>query len=251
MTKLFCPIPGCSKSRFGVPNPHQIHVNAHLRNDHGITVTRANSALWRQRQNQSWQAQYTHLEAQRSRTAKQMKDDFELFANDPSLELSANTLGNGIECEMVALMNVVDDEDREIDQPSTSVGAQASDGWFGSTPDYDLSLRTIQYRAGLEDNDPSRNLSRILEHTAQRLQVQPTSQAVGLPGGNPDAFNADDVSVKGKDTPINEKDSVMGEKTSSVSEEYKSSTPEPIERSEMVSVPVSNGFKRQSLMVSM
>ena len=86
------------------------------------------------------------MAAERKRSAKQMNEQFEAFANDPSLPLPTETLAEDVERRSNELMEVESDsEEKTPRQPKKGASAKTRSEWFGQGPDYDMSFRTLQY----------------------------------------------------------------------------------------------------------
>lgn len=193
MVKIFCPIDGCHKVDFGVPEPHQSHLNHHLFEAHNIKVTDSNIADFQKRQDAAWEEQYQLVETARFLQAKRIKEEFLAFQNDPSLPLP-NESNGAINNEYVALMEVWDDDDDPEDKvaPIDDAQARVANEWFGSGPGYDVSFRHYQFQSAVEQD-----VARLLS-TRTQLDVTPglapTRQGVGLPSDIPSADDSQRMS---------------------------------------------------------
>lgn len=120
MVKIYCPMPGCGKSQFGVRTASQAHLLHHLIRFHGLRYDEDQIPALRQRQNEAWQhdkEQYCKATQENKRRSKAL---FEIWANSkdpgppPAIELHEYFVQLG-----ERVMNADDDSDKEEeDKPS-------------------------------------------------------------------------------------------------------------------------------------
>lgn len=85
---------------------------------------------------------------------KDIRNQFEVFANDPSQPLPTETLDGDVERRFTELMEVESDsEEVPAKEPRTGARVKACSEWVGSGPDYDMSFRAMQYRDHVTDEE--------------------------------------------------------------------------------------------------